>query len=77
MAAIHSRRERILGSNLSVAQIIHEETGYPLAKITEETRFDELGCDSLEYVELMLTLGVPRERMADVNTVGDLCKVRN
>lgn len=58
-----------------IAAIIERETGQ---KVTAETRLDAIDCDSLEYLELILTiereLGIPQEAAQAAVTVGDLAK---
>jgi acyl carrier protein len=41
--------------------------------VTRETRLDSLGLDSLEFLNLMLLCGVPDEKVAALETVGDIC----
>ena len=55
-----------------VIQIISRELG---AQVTPETKLDGLSCDSLEYLDLLLTIeretGIPMEKSQHFTTVQD------
>ena len=51
--------------------IVERETGI---KVTPDTPLDALGLDSLEFLDLLLTLDVPVEKSMDLHTVGDLIR---
>lgn len=58
-----------------VVALIKQEIGQ---QVTAETRLDALDCDSLEYLELILSierdLGISQEQSQQALTVGDLAK---
>ena len=54
---------------IDVCAVIERETGQ---KVNEDTPLDELQVDSLEYLELLVTLDVPSD--GAYQTVGDLAK---
>lgn len=60
-----------------VCAVIERETGQA---VTEETPMDSLGVDSLEFIDLLLTLedesgkNVPFEKAAELKTVGNLAR---
>ena len=41
-------------------------------EISEQTRLDELGLDSLDFLDMAVELGLKPEALADAVTVGDL-----
>lgn len=53
-----------------VLAIIERETGYA---VTGETRVEDLGLDSLEYLQLLIELDTPAD--GEYETVSDLMKV--
>lgn len=62
-----------------VAKILAEQLGIPQSKITEDSDIiKDLGADSLDVVELLMTLEdntgktIPEEKVADLKTVGDV-----
>jgi acyl carrier protein len=50
-------------------EVVEEHTGQ---KVTAETPLKDLGLDSLEFLELMVALSIPDERVPYINTVQDL-----
>lgn len=65
-----------------VAKILAEQLGIPQSDITENSEIvKDLGADSLDVVELLMTLEdntgktIPEEKVADLKTVGDVVKV--
>lgn len=65
-----------------IAQVLAEQLGIPQSKITLESKIsDDLGADSLDVVEMLMTLEdktgktIPDEKVSDIKTVGDLVKV--
>lgn len=60
----------------AIAQVISERNGCEISSITPETTFAELGIDSLDTVDLMLSLedllGFEIELDEPINTVDDL-----
>ena len=65
-----------------VAQMLAEQLGIPTSKITPESRIiDDLGADSLDVVELLMTLEdetgktIPDEEVAKIKTVGEIVEV--
>ncbi len=59
-----------------IAEVIAENRGIEVAEVKMETTFEELGFDSLDVVELAMTLegefGVTIEVSGDFKTVGDV-----
>ena len=65
-----------------VAKIISEQLNIPQEKITPESDIvKDLGADSLDVVELLMTLEdntgktIPEEKVTDVKTVGDIVQL--
>lgn len=62
----------------TIANIIVERTGRELSEVKPESTFTELGIDSLDTVELLMSLedevGVEIELDQKVETVADLVK---
>lgn len=62
----------------TIAKIIAERTDRDVAEITMESKFTDLGIDSLDTVELLMNLedeiGTEIELDQKVETVGDLVK---
>ena len=62
----------------SIAKIVAERTGCNISSIKPESKFSELGIDSLDTVELLMNLedeiGIEIELEHKVETVGDLDK---
>ena len=60
----------------AVAELIAERNDSDPAEITRETRFQDVGIDSLDTVEMLMNLedkiGVEIELSQKVETVGDL-----
>lgn len=60
----------------TIANIISERTGCAIADIKAESKFSDLGIDSLDTVELLMDLedqiGMELELDQKVETVGDL-----
>lgn len=60
----------------AIAKIVAERTGCDVAEIRPESRFAELGIDSLDTVELLMNLedeiGIEIDLDRKVETVGDL-----
>jgi acyl carrier protein len=57
-----------------VIAIVANETGQSPAHLGPSTSFFSLGLDSLEYVSLMVELGVPREKFHQIDTIGDIAE---
>jgi len=55
---------------IDICAVIERETGQ---KVTEDTPLDELNVDSLEFLDLLIVLGVPND--GEYQTVGDIVKV--
>jgi acyl carrier protein len=51
--------------------IISKSCGFP---VDESTTIDQLGMDSLELCNLFVEIGLPVEKIADFDTVGELLK---
>lgn len=65
-----------------VAKILAEQLGISQEKITPESEIiKDLGADSLDVVELLMTLEdntgktIPEDKVTEVKTVGDVVKV--
>lgn len=65
-----------------VAKILSEQLGIPQEKITMESDIvKDLGADSLDVVELLMTLEdntgktIPEEKVTDVKTVADVVNI--
>lgn len=62
----------------TIAKIISERTGCDVSTITPQSKFSDLGVDSLDTVELLLNLedeiGIEIELDQKVETVDDLDK---
>ena len=65
-----------------VAKILAEQLGIPQSKISEDSEIvKDLGADSLDVVELLMTLEdntgktIPEDKVADLKTVGDVVKM--
>lgn len=65
-----------------IAGILAEQLGINKSKVTLESRIiEDLGADSLDVVELLMTLEdetgktIPDEQVTDIKTVGDLVTV--
>ena len=60
----------------AIAKIVAERTGCEIANIQPESKFSELGIDSLDTVELLINLedeiGIEIELDQKVETIGDL-----
>lgn len=62
-----------------IAKILAEQLGIPQSKITKESDIvKDLGADSLDVVELLMTLEdntgktIPEDKVTDLKTVGDV-----
>lgn len=65
-----------------VAKALAEQLGVAQSKITPESDIvKDLGADSLDVVELLMTLedntgkSIPEDKVTDVKTVGDVVKL--
>ena len=65
-----------------IAKILAEQLGIPQSKITPDSDIvKDLGADSLDVVELLMTLEdntgktIPEESVTDLKTVGDVVKM--
>lgn len=60
----------------TIARIVAERTGCDVSAVKPESKFQELGIDSLDTVELLMSLedeiGIEIELDQKVETVGDL-----
>lgn len=70
--------EKIATNGILIA-LIAEETGVPLADVTLDTKLEDLGVDSLDFLDLMQVIGekfkpIPEAQFAELNTVGDIAK---
>ena len=62
-----------------IAKILADQLGIPQSKVTAESDIvKDLGADSLDVVELLMTLEdntgktIPDDKVADLKTVGDV-----
>lgn len=67
-----------------IAKSLAEQLGIPQSKITLESDIvNDLGADSLDVVELLMTLEdttgktIPDDKVSEIKTVGDLVNVLN
>ena len=65
-----------------IAKILAEQLGIPQSKVTLESDIvKDLGADSLDVVELLMTLEdntgktIPEDKVTDLKTVGDVVKL--
>ena len=65
-----------------VAKLLADQLGIPQSKITPESEIvKDLGADSLDVVELLMTLEdntgktIPEDKVTDLKTVGDVVKI--
>lgn len=65
-----------------IAEMLAEQLGIAKSKVTLESRIiEDLGADSLDVVELLMTLEdetgktIPDEQVTTIKTVGDLVNV--
>ena len=63
-----------------IRALLSEQLGFDEEMITESTSFEDLGADSLDLVELMMSLeeefsiSADEEELTDIKTVGDVAK---
>ena len=59
-----------------IAELLADKVGVDASTVTLDTTFDEIGLDSLDIVELLMTLesecGISLEPDPEVKTVGNL-----
>lgn len=67
-----------------IAKMLAEQLDIPVSKITLQSNIiDDLGADSLDIVEMLMTLEdttgkiIPDEKVTEIKTVGDLVDVLN
>lgn len=67
-----------------IAKMLAEQLDIPISKITLQSNIiDDLGADSLDIVEMLMTLEdttgktIPDEKVTEIKTVGDLVDVLN
>ncbi len=67
-----------------IAKMLAEQLDLPQSKITLESNIiEDLGADSLDIVEMLMTLEdttgktIPDDKVASIKTVGDLVEVLN
>ncbi len=67
-----------------IAKMLAEQLDIPVSKVTLESNIiDDLGADSLDIVEMLMTLEdstgktIPDDKVAEIKTVGDLVEVLN
>lgn len=65
-----------------VAKLLAEQLGIPASRITPESKIvEDLGADSLDVVELLMTLEdetgktIPDDEVAKIKTVGEIVEV--
>jgi acyl carrier protein len=54
---------------IDVCRVVEDETGQ---SVEWDTRIDSLGLDSLDFLNLMVVCGVPDDKVAGLETVGDI-----
>ncbi|MGN0817875.1 MAG: acyl carrier protein [Candidatus Coproplasma sp.] len=67
-----------------IAKMLAEQLGIPESKITLESEIiGDLGADSLDVVEMLMTLEdntgktIPDDKVSSIKTVGDLVEILN
>ncbi len=67
-----------------IAKMLAEQLDIPVSKITLDSNIiDDLGADSLDIVEMLMTLEdntgktIPDDKVSQIKTVGDLVEVLN
>lgn len=67
-----------------IAKMLAEQLDIPVSKITLQSNIiEDLGADSLDVVEMLMTLEdktgktIPDEKVTEIKTVGDLVDVLN
>jgi acyl carrier protein len=55
-----------------ILHTVKAQTGVEVVAL--ETTLEDMGLDSLDFLELMLACGVPREAELGIHTVGDIVK---
>lgn len=67
-----------------IAEMLAEQLDIPVSKITLQSNIiEDLGADSLDVVEMLMTLEdttgktIPDDKVAEIKTVGDLVDVLN
>ncbi|MGN0814239.1 MAG: acyl carrier protein [Candidatus Coproplasma sp.] len=67
-----------------IAKLLAEQLGIPESKVTLESEIiGDLGADSLDVVEMLMTLEdttgktIPDDKVSSIKTVGDLVTVLN
>jgi acyl carrier protein len=65
-----------------IAKILSDQLGIPQSKITLDSNIvEDLGADSLDVVELLMTLEdntgktIPDDKVSDLKTVGDIVEI--
>ncbi len=65
-----------------VAKLLAEQLGIPQSKITADSKIvDDLGADSLDVVELLMTLEdetgktIPDDEVTKIKTVGEIVEI--
>ncbi len=64
-----------------IRSLLSEQLGFDEDQITEATSFEDLGADSLDLVELMMSLeeefsiSADEEELTEIKTVGDVVKL--
>ena len=64
-----------------IRSLLSEQLGFDEDQITEATSFEDLGADSLDVVELMMSLeeefsiSADEEDLTEIKTVGDVVKL--
>ena len=64
-----------------IRSLLSEQLGFDEEMITESTSFEDLGANSLDLVELMMSLeeefsiSADEEELTDIKTVGDVVKL--
>ncbi len=67
-----------------IAKLLAEQLDIPVSKVTLESNIiEDLGADSLDVVEMLMTLEdktgktIPDDKVTSIKTVGDLVEVLN
>ena len=59
----------------NIIQVVAVESDKPAESITAESKLEDLGMDSLDFVALMIALEIPEAKWQGVVTVADILRV--
>lgn len=59
-----------------VCKAVVDRTSGPIV-LSKQMKVEELGFDSLEILEFMVELGIPQDKITEIETLGDLLAWEN